>query len=496
MELERDVRIVIVAHLDDENCIEPVKKQPKECKIRLNDKLRKASDLFASADQDEAEYVDGFQMKCHFIKSPHMSSFTQEQDRSIEITEATRRQSQIDVYKHYPINSFDLAVFSARTIYQSMPLNHWWMIYKSLIAAESSDDTNEKLIQLFCAPAFNLPLPHQIARQSACLIGFYEMFKTVLFSIYRRSSSATLLSAVSHILPAIKLSFRPAILRPFDERIQQHPRLKRLLKQNCLCLVANGSKPTSFRYDFSLIEQQISSQFNPSERQLHTWVKRFALKHLRCSLDNDFLRTSVLWICELHDLEDYHHIFEVWVSFMRDVCRKRFLPHYFLDQVNIFEEHPGLEEIIKTLNYENIDTFIGKLEEDLIFPYVYQYNDRMKILTSYLQAQPVLAFKMKTIYNVNVKSQFSHVDSSLDEMCSILCHLSFLEDNDQEHFNSFWHQQWKPLFVDFDRDDIVLRQPRVDARPHQLAQQMTASVLRLIQMDLIRMIEFARSKLI
>ena len=495
MELERDVSIVIVAHLDDEQCIESVKKKPKEHKIRLTDRLRQASDLLSSEDQNDEEYIDGFQMKCRFIKSPHMLSFTKEQDRLIEITEATRRQSHIDVYKHYPINSFDLSIFLAHSTYRSMSLNDWWRIYKSLIERATTDDSHEKAVQLFCAPAFYLPLPYQMARQSACLIKFYEMFKTVLFSIYRRSSSSTLLSKVNHILPALQLSFRPAILCSFDERIQQHPRLKRLLKQNCLCLVASGSKATSFRYDFSLIEQQITSQFNPSERQLSAWVKRFALKHLHCSLDNSFLRTSVLWICEQHDLQEYHHIFEVWVSFMRDVCRKRFLSHYFLNEVNIYEEHPGLEEIIKTINYQNIDAFIEKLEEDLIFPYVYQYNHRMKILISYLEAQPVLAFKMKTIYNVIVKSQFSHVDSSLEEMSSILCHLSFLEDDDQEHFNSFWHQQWKPLFVDFDREDIVLLQPELDSRPNQLAQQMTASVLRLIQMDLIRMIEFARSKL-
>ena len=90
---------------------------------------------------------------------------------------------------------------------------------------------------------------------------------------------------------------------------------------------------------------------------------------------------------------------------------------------------------------------------------------------------------MKVIYNVLVKSQFTQVDCSLDEMCSVICHLSFLEDDEKDRLSNFWILQWKSLFSDFKRDDIVLRQPSFDYRPDQLAQQMTASVFKLLQMD-------------
>jgi len=109
-----------------------------------------------------------------------------------------------------------------------------------------------------------------------------------------------------------------------------------------------------------------------------------------------------------------------------------------------------------------------------------------------LQLQYVANSKMKVIYNVIVKSQFPNADCSLDEMCSILCHLSFLEDDDKEHVKSFWYQQWKPLFIDFDRDDIVLRQLSVDFRPNEVAQQMTESVFKLIQIELKQMIELTK----
>lgn len=53
--------------------------------------------------------------------------------------------------------------------------------------------------------------------------------------------------------------------------------------------------------------------------------------------------------------------------------------------------------------------------------------------------------------------------------------------------------EWKLLFSDFDRDDICLRQPMIDVRPDQLAQQMTTSVFKLIQIDLNQMINLAKT---
>ena len=77
-------------------------------------------------------------------------------------------------------------------------------------------------------------------------------------------------------------------------------------------------------------------------------------------------------------------------------------------------------------------------------------------------------------------------------MCSIICHLSFLGDDDKERVISFWDLQQKTLFIDFDRDDIVLKQSSIEYRPDQLAQQMTASVFKLIQMDLKQMINLTK----
>ena len=132
-----------------------------------------------------------------------------------------------------------------------MTLNDWWLSFKTLIST-SRHDAHEKQIELFCAPAFGLPLPKQMVRQSACLIKFYEMFKTSLFSIYRPSSSS-LLSTISHVLPVIQLSFRPQILHWFDERIRTHKRLKTLLNNNCVCLVARGSEKLHFNMIFLLL---------------------------------------------------------------------------------------------------------------------------------------------------------------------------------------------------------------------------------------------------
>ena len=492
MELQRDVQIIIVGYLDDEKCIESTKDEFNELKIRFNEQLKTNLLLYSEDDDKDSEYIDGFQMKSRFIKSDRISKYTKEKDRVIEITEPTRRQAHVDIHKHYPIDSFDLTILAARIIHKSMCVNDWWVVFKTLIKT-SDIDSSEKQIQLFCAPAFNLPLPKQLSRQAACLIKFYEMFKTSLFSVYRSlSTSVSLLSTKNQLLPVIQLTFRPKILEWFDGRIVKHKRLKKLLNNNCLCLTACGLKRPSFQYDFSLIEFHIIAQFNSSECQLHTLVKRFAMKYLNCRFDNYFLRTSILWICEIHDLENYHHIFEVWVSFMRDVCRKRFLQHYFIENVNVYEEHSGLQGIVNGVDYKNIDEFIEQLEENFIFSYIHQYDNRMKNLLKFYQSQPVLALKMKVVYNVIVKSQFLNADSSLDEMCSILCHLSFLEDDDKDHIKSFWYQQWKPLFIDFDRDDIVLQQPSVDFRPNQLAQQMTASVFKLIQIDLKQMIDLTK----
>ena len=492
--LERDIQIVVVAHLDDEQCIEPVQSKPSERRIRLTDAMKANTALCPPDDHDsESEFLDGFRMKCLFIQSPHMLSFTKEKDRLIEITEAQRHQAHIDVYKHYPIDSFDLYIISAHIAYKSMTLNDWWNAYRTLMTTPSAD-AHDKQIQMLCAPAFKLPLPKQLVCQSRCLIRFYEMFKSTLFSVYRRSSSSSLLSSVIHVLPVLQLSFRPDILQWFDARIEKHKRLGKLRTVNCLCFVAKGSKKTSFQYDFTLMEFQIVRQFNASERQLNTLVKKFATKHLRCALDNTFLLTSVLWVCEEHELANYHHVFEVWVSFMRDACRTRHLSHYFLENVNIYEKHYGLEELLQTIDYRNIDAFIGQLDQNLIVPYVHQYNDRMNLLMDFIRSQPTLAVRMRPVFNVYVKTQFPRADGSLHEMCSILCHLSFLEDDEQENPISFWHQQWKPIFIDVDCDDIVLRHTPIDVRPDVFAQQMTASVFKLIQSDFLQMIDSTRFK--
>ena len=488
MELERDIHLIILAHLDDEQCIEPIRSKINEYKIRFNSSLTTIAEFSPENEAKTPDYIDGYQMKCRFLKSNHILPFIKEKDRLIEITEPIQHEPFITILKHYPIDSFDFTLLAARLTNKSLSLNDWWTIFQNSIP-NSSTDPYEKQIRLLCAPAFNLPLPKQLVRQSTCLIKFYEMFKATLFTTYRRSSSSfSFLSSRTLILPMIQLSFRPKILHSFDERIRTHRRLKDLLTLNYLCLIAVGSKKTSFQYDFSLFESHLIKQFNHSECQLYALVKRVALKYLRCSLDNPFLRTSVLWICEMHDLENYHHTFEVWISFMRDVCRKKFLSHYFLENVNIYEEHPVLEEILPTIDYRNIDAFMEKLGENLIFPYIYQYNDRLHSLLTFLRSQPVLALKMKVVYNVLVKSQFVHADGSLDEMCSILCHLSFLEDDDRDRVISFWDQQWKYLFLYFDRDDIVLRQASIDFRPDQFAQQMTASVFKLIQLDFNQLI--------
>ncbi|CAF0924814.1 unnamed protein product [Adineta ricciae] len=500
MELERDIRFVIVTQLKDENSIESSKTKPNEYKIRFIDQFKTVEEFNSPDDNCTPEYVDGLQMKRRFVKSKHMETFTKGQDRLIEITEPTRDQPYIDVYKHYPIDSFDLCIISSRITHKTMSINDWWSIFKTLLPKSidkntDDDGDNEKLIRLLCSPAFNIPLPKQLSQQAACLIKFYEMFKGSLFPIIRQSaSSSSLLSTVSHVLPLIQLSIRPKIVEWFDERIRTHKRLKKFRENNCICLAASGSKATSFQYDFSLMEYHIISQFNASEWQLNTLVKRFAMKHLRCTLDNYFLRTSVLWICEIHELENYHHIFEVWVSFMRDVCRKKHLAHYFLENVDIYEEHRGLADTINRIDYTNIDLFVEKLQENLIFPYVHQYTDRMKCLLKYFQYQPVLSFKMKMIYNVYIKPQFPNANCSIEEMCSILCHLSFLEDDDRENITNFWDQQWKPLFIDFNREDIaVIQSNSLDYRPDQLAQQMTTSVFKLIQMDLQQMISVLKS---
>lgn len=484
MELERDVKIVTIAQLDKEELIEVLTKKSNEYKIRLNERLKKVTELFSSDDPEENEFVNGFRMKCRVKTSSHIANLTKELDRTIEITEPTRRSPYINIEKHYPISSFDLSIIASRFKHETLSANDWWIIYKTLIVAvDDVRDEHEKQTDLFCAPAFTIPLPKPLAQQAASLIQFYEMFKSSLFLIYERSASTSFLSKVTHVLPVIQLSFRPSNLRWFDERIREHSRLKRFLSQNLSCLVATGSKEISFRYDFTMFEQQILRRFNASELHLQTLIKQFALKFLRCSFDNAFLRTSLFWICEIHELKNYHHIFEVWISFMRDVCRKKYLSHYFLENVNVYEEHDGLVQIVESIDYRNIDDFIKKIRENLIFPYVYQFNDRMKLLTDFLQKNPVFALKMQTVYKVLIRSDFPQADFSLYEISSVICHLSFLEDDSSRQFNSFWQQQWKTLFVDIDRNDVVLRDLKIDFRPDQVARQMTSSVSKLIQMD-------------
>ncbi|CAF0927519.1 unnamed protein product [Rotaria sp. Silwood1] len=144
---ENDRQIVIVAHLDDEQCVESTNEKFNELKIRFNKHLKTIPELYSQDDDHDSEYIDGFRMKCRFIKSNHMLLFTNEQDRLIEITEATRRQSYIDVHKHYRIDLFDLYILSIRLIHKSMSLNDWWIAYKTFVTT-SNINSKEKQIQL------------------------------------------------------------------------------------------------------------------------------------------------------------------------------------------------------------------------------------------------------------------------------------------------------------------------------------------------------------
>ena len=52
MELERDIRIVVITQLDNEKPIEPLLIKPHEYKIRLNIKLKTIPDLYSDKDDE------------------------------------------------------------------------------------------------------------------------------------------------------------------------------------------------------------------------------------------------------------------------------------------------------------------------------------------------------------------------------------------------------------------------------------------------------------
>ncbi|CAF0962434.1 unnamed protein product [Didymodactylos carnosus] len=474
--LEYETEYLIITSIDDESCLE---QRNQYVRIYLDDKLKSLPET----NSNDGVYVDGFKMKSMVFKSKKMNEFDSNTGKIIEITEPTLNQDYLNVCIITSLENFDLTLLSSRVgIFSDLSTHYWWLLRKSI-------HCQPQMCSLL-APAFNLPLSKDIAKQALSVLKYYDIFKSILWSLnsYRSNKKNDYLSTTSRIYPVISLNFKPSILNWFFERVANHERLKSVLTDENLkvYLAGCGNKRNKFIYNFSMFEDSIIASFNLTERDLYSLVKRFSFKYFYNLKYDYFLKTSVLWVCEMYELEQYHDSFEVWISFLQDTFRHCHCPHYFVENINVFQDKDGMFDILSSINYLNIDQIVQSLAIENLYPYLHTYNEMIHELEQFLDKNPVLKVKMNMLYNIIVRPFFSYNDNQpVKEICSILCHLCILEMNEDngDGQQGFWWTTWKQLFIDYDRDDIVLlpSSSKCDYNPGQFALYMTNSVLNIMK---------------
>ncbi|CAF1269590.1 unnamed protein product [Didymodactylos carnosus] len=333
-------------------------------------------------------------------------------------------------------------------------------------------------------PAYGQYFPAELKLQINELINYYYKYKHLSNSALTRNSCQQIIDKIasynSDIVLALKLNFWPNNVQPFLERFQlsnQPAKLYEKIRQVHMYVVPKGLKTSAtaeyeFRYSFSAAECLLAQSRTVKQRILNGIARRIYYKHLRkqTTLQSYFIKTSVLWMCEMFDNLSYNDdddqcqdnviIGTQWITYTCDLLRSRTCKHYFMDHINILAKYTTntsakytTEELDKACQIlENVDlsevdqTSIIKTPHDVII----QYSEDFKQWLSQLNLRDVLnaindftALKLKVFPN----GQFER--GAIVEIAVLLNSLALLDGNKENNLSV-----WKNLFLDTDHEEI------------------------------------------
>ncbi|CAF0834982.1 unnamed protein product, partial [Didymodactylos carnosus] len=172
----------------------------------------------------------------------------------------------------------------------------------------------------------------------------------------------TILSYENDIVLGLKLNFWPKNVQPFLKRLQTtkpdiYEEIKTIhmhLVPKCLPHTALENQAFEFRYSFSAIEQKLAELRTSTGRKLYVIARNIYYKHLHevtKTLSSCCIKTSVLWMDEtINELEENTEILAIqWSSYFSTLLLTGQCPHYFMNNVNLFES-VSVEDREKLLN--------------------------------------------------------------------------------------------------------------------------------------------------
>ncbi|CAF0786753.1 unnamed protein product [Didymodactylos carnosus] len=380
--IENDTMLV-VANISDETCLEEIPNTPGFVRVKRTKDLPHIG-----------RYVDGMRIKQ--IISDNLRERAVDLNMMctgmVMVISPSLDQAAIRI-RQYPdldLEHFELKVRMMQTISEAYNSSyHLWKgvlrdIYNDVtqkahenrnffnsdmeMDSEPTPYVSSSLLCICVYPAFGIPLPRDVAEKAECLLKFYELVKSLVFSLpsFKSFCEKQRHPFEEHSdldrVPCVCLDFDPHVLNWFLERHKMNSQRINNDSQCKVYLVAKSQSKSlrtarsEFRYSFSIVEKHLAINRRPMEKLLNSLARKFYYKIIRRIEINEkylksyFVKTSILWLCELNDIEQMvsHTVddpistkvilLELWINFVSNSMKKRYCSHYFVKTFNLLQD--------------------------------------------------------------------------------------------------------------------------------------------------------------
>ncbi|CAF0953325.1 unnamed protein product [Didymodactylos carnosus] len=337
-------------------------------------------------------------------------------------------------------------------------------------------------------PVYGYHLPQKLKQQLQLILDFYDKHKHLSNSFHCKQITDYFKSCMPKEIdwvPAIQIKgFWPDDVKWFLKRFKKNrPHLyDEIIPTTSMHLIAKWPRKTSntdeelgFRYSFSALERAIAQKRTENEQILNGIARSIYYRYLKTTrnlIPSYFVKTTVLWMCEImSDLikkivgdsseSVARQIGFEWIKFATKQLQQGICPHYFIENVNLLEPYKQelLNEASNTL-YEkvNLDQMIqiefmeirkqmieGMYKNDEQFIRQLKVVDLIQAVNDY--------HEMKHLWSLPV--DYNNNDNAVASCLSIL-NLMGSVDNNQPNWISF-----RELILKNDEEDEQQQEPPI-----------------------------------
>ncbi|CAF1127596.1 unnamed protein product [Didymodactylos carnosus] len=212
----------------------------------------------------------------------------------------------------------------------------------------------------FMSPAFGYRLPRFHREKAEIILEFYFKYKKYAEKLFSTKLKSVPLTNMDWV-PALKLKFWPNDMHWFLNRLKQNrPLIYEEIKPLHMHLISKWSQKTptefenlEFRYSFSLIENKLAELRTPLEQILNRVARGIFYRYLHKSafasgeeeyLTSYFVKTTVLWMCEIYNFDSIHSATTTYVHQTDQIVAERigkrwitYCAHYFIEHLNVLD---------------------------------------------------------------------------------------------------------------------------------------------------------------